>query len=291
MVKKLKLGIPKGSLQESTLKLMKKAGYSISVNPRSYVPSIDDEEIDGLMLRAQEIPRYVELGVLDAGITGRDWTIEQNAKVVTVDNFIYAKEGLRPVRWVLAVPNDSKIKSIRDLRGKRIATELVNFTKRYFKKLKIPVEVEFSWGATEAKAPSVVDAIVELTETGSSLRANNLRIIETLLESTTVMIANRSSWKDLWKQDKIKRITLLMKGAIIAEDKVGLKMNVPEKHLNAVFRKLPALQNPTVAPLSKKGWFSVEVIVDEKIVREVIPELKKAGASGIVEYSLNKVIY
>lgn len=290
-MKKLKLGIPKGSLQESTLKLMKKAGYSISVNPRSYVPDIDDQEIDGLMLRAQEIPRYVELEVLDAGITGRDWTLEQNARVVTVDNFVYAKEGLRPVRWVLAVPNDSKIKSIKDLRGKRIATELVNFTKRYFKKLKTPVDVEFSWGATEAKAPAVVDAIVELTETGSSLRANNLRIVETLLESTTVMIANKNAWKDAWKREKIKRIVLLMKGAIIAEDKVGLKMNVPEKYLNAVFKKLPALQNPTVASLSKKGWFSVEVIVDEKIVRELIPELKEAGASGIVEYSLNKVIY
>ncbi len=288
---KLKLGIPKGSLQESTLKLMKKAGFTISVNPRSYIPTIDDPEIDGLMLRAQEIPRYVELGVLDAGITGKDWTLEQNAKVVTVDNFIYAKEGLRPVRWVLAVPNDSKIKSIKDLRGKRIATELVNFTKRYFRKLKIPVDVEFSWGATEAKAPSVVDAIVELTETGSSLRANNLRIIETLLESTTVMIANKNSWKDSWKQEKIKRIALLMKGAIVAEEKVGLKMNVPEKKLKEVLKKLPALQNPTVAPLSKEGWFSVEVVVDEKIVRELIPELKAAGASGIVEYSLNKVIY
>ncbi len=288
---KLKLGIPKGSLQESTLKLMKKAGFTISVNPRSYVPSIDDPEIDGLMLRAQEIPRYVDLGVLDAGITGKDWTLEQNSKAVIVDNFIYAKEGLRPVRWVLAVPNDSKIKSIKDLRGKRIATELVNYTRRYFKKLKIPVDVEFSWGATEAKAPSVVDAIVELTETGSSLKANNLRIVETLLESTTVMIANKKSWKDSWKREKIKRIALLMKGAIIAEDKVGLKMNVPEKNLNEVLKKLPALQNPTVAPLSKEGWFSVEVIVDEKIVRELIPGLKNAGASGIVEYSLNKVIY
>lgn len=290
-MKKLKLGIPKGSLQESTLKLMKKAGYNISVNARSYVPNIDDPEIDGLMLRAQEIPRYVELGVLDAGITGRDWTLEQNAKVQIVDNFVYAKEGLRPVRWVLAVPNDSEIKSINDLRGKRIATELVNFTKRYFRRLKIPVDVEFSWGATEAKAPSVVDAIVELTETGSSLKANNLRIVETLLESTTVMIANKKAWKDAWKREKIKRIALLMKGAIIAEDKVGLKMNVPEKCLDAVLKKLPALQNPTVASLSKKGWFSVEVIVDEKIVRELIPELKEAGASGIVEYSLNKVIY
>jgi ATP phosphoribosyltransferase len=290
-VKKLKLGIPKGSLQESTFKLMKKAGYNISVSSRSYVPSIDDAEIDGLMLRAQEIPRYVEIGVLDAGITGKDWTLEQNAKVVIIDNFIYAKEGLRPVRWVLAVPVDSPIKSIKDLRGKRIATELVNFTKRYFKKLKISVDVEFSWGATEAKAPSVVDAIVELTETGSSLRANNLRIVETLLESTTVMIANKDSWKDEWKREKIKRICLLMQGAILAEDKVGLKMNVPDRCLSAVFKKLPALQKPTVAPLSEKGWFSVEVIVDEKIVRDLIPELKKAGASGIVEYSLNKVIY
>jgi len=290
-VKKIKLGLPKGSLQESTLKLMKKAGFNITVNPRSYVPAIDDEEIEGLMLRAQEIPRYVELGVLDAGITGKDWTLEQNAKVVFVDNFVYAKEGMRPVRWVLAVPNDSKIQSLKDLKGKRIATELVNFTKRYFKKLKIPVDVEFSWGATEAKAPAVVDAIVELTETGSSLRANNLRIVETLLESTTVMIANKNSWKDSWKRDKIKRICMLMNGAIIAEGKVGLKMNVPEKCLDGVFKKLPALQKPTVAPLSEKGWFSVEVIVDEKVVRQLIPELKAAGASGIVEYSLNKVIY
>lgn len=290
-MKRLKLGIPKGSLQESTLKLMKKAGYSISVNPRSYVPSIDDPEIEGLLLRAQEIPRYVEIGVLDAGITGKDWTLEQNAKVVVVDNFIYAKEGLRPVRWVLAVPNDSKIKSLKDLRGKRIATELVNFTKRYFKKLKIPVDVEFSWGATEVKAPAVVDAIVELTETGSSLRANNLRIVETLLESTTVMIANKSAWQDQWKRDKIKRITMLIKGAIAAEEKVGLKMNVPERSLPNVLKRLPALQKPTISQLSEKGWFSVEVIVDEKVVRELIPELKRVGASGIVEYSLNKVIY
>jgi len=290
-MKKLKLGLPKGSLQESTFKLFRKAGFQISASSRSYIPVIDDEEIECLLLRAQEIPRYVELGVLDAGITGKDWTLEQDADVVIVDNFIYAKEGMRPVRWVLAVPDKSSIKNIHDLKGKRLATELVEFTKKYFKKKNIAVDVEFSWGATEAKAPSVVDAIVELTETGSSLRANNLRIIETLLESTTVLVSNKKSWKDNWKKAKMERISLLLKGAINAEDKAGLKMNVPTASIQKVLKLLPSLQKPTISTLSDKDWFSIEVIVDQKKVRELIPDLKSAGASGIVEYPLNKVIY
>lgn len=289
--KRLKLGLPKGSLQEATFTLFTKAGFNISVSSRSYFPSIDDPELGPILIRAQEIPRYVDEGVLDAGFTGKDWIIENGAKVIEVADFVYAKRGLRPVRWVLAVPNESKIKKVTDLRGKRIATEVVNITRQYLRKNKVKAEVEFSWGATEVKAPELVDAIVELTETGQSLREHNLRIIDTVLESTTCMIVNPGSWKDSWKREKLQNIALLLQGAIEAEQKVGLKMNVPGVKLKTILKKLPALRNPTISQLSKKGWVAVEAVVDEPIVREIIPKLKAAGAEGIIEYSLNKVIF
>ncbi len=289
-MKKLKLGIPKGSLQEATLALFKKAGFNIFVNERSYKPAIDDEEIECLLIRAQEIPRYVEQGVLDLGLSGKDWIIETNADVEEIADLIYAKQGLRKVKLVIAVAEDSSIKSIKDLQGKRIATELVNVTKNYLKKNKINSEVEFSWGATEVKVPGLVDAIAELTETGSSLKANNLRVIDTIMESTTKLIANKNSMKDEWKKKKIDEIALLLNGALLAESKVGLKMNVEKKNLNKLLLLLPALKNPTISELSDKNWVAVETIIDEKIVREIIPKLKQAGAQGIVEYSLNKII-
>ena len=286
----LSIGLPKGSLQDSTLKLFRKAGFTISVGPRSYIPSIDDEELSGLLIRAQEMARYVQDGILDLGLTGRDWVLEQNAKVKEVCPLLYAKGGLRPVRWVVAVPNESSIRRIEDLKGKRIATELVQYTRRFLRERGIEANVEFSWGATEVKAPRLADAIVELTETGSTLVANNLRIVDTILESTTVLIANRDAWKDPWKRKKIENVALLLTGALRAEDKVGLKMNVNRTNLDGVLKVLPALQNPTISSLSEADWFSLEVIVDEKTVRELIPVLKNAGASGIVEYPLNKVI-
>ncbi len=286
----LSIGLPKGSLQDSTLALFRKAGFTITVGSRSYIPSIDDEELSGLLIRAQEMARYVQDGILDVGLTGRDWVMEQNAKVKEVCPLLYAKGGLRPVRWVVAVPNDSPIKRIEDLQGKRIATELVQFTRRYLKDRGVEALVEFSWGATEVKPPRLADAIVDLTETGSSLRANNLRIVETIMESTTVLIANREAWKDPWKRQKIENVAMLLTGALRAQEKVGLKMNVPRAGLDGVLKVLPAMQNPTISSLSEAGWFSLEVIVDEKTVRELIPVLKKAGASGIVEYPLNKVI-
>ncbi len=288
--KVLNLGLPKGSLQESTFKLFRKAGFTISVGSRSYIPTIDDDELSGLLIRAQEMARYVQDGILDLGLTGRDWVLEQNARVKEVCPLNYAKGGLRPVRWVVAVPADSPIRRIEDLAGKRVATELVQYTRRYLKERGIDSLVEFSWGATEVKAPRLADAIVELTETGSTLRANNLRIVDTILESTTVLIANRDSWKDPWKRQKIENIALLLNGALRAEEKVGLKMNVGRADLDRVLKVLPAMQNPTISSLSEAGWFSLEVIVDEKKVRELIPVLKKTGASGIVEYPLNKVI-
>lgn len=291
MKKKLKLGLPKGSLQESTFALFKKAGFNISVSKRSYYPRIDDVEIDPILIRAQEIPRYVEEGVLDAGLTGKDWIIENSASVVEVANLVYAKQGLRPVRWVLAVPQQSKIKSVKNLKGKRIATEVVNITKKYLRKNKVKADVEFSWGATEVKVPDLVDAIVELTETGTSLRENNLRIVDIVLESTTRLIANKKAWSDPWKSQKLKNMALLLQGAIVAEEKVGLKMNLPEKKLSNVLKTLPALKNPTVSILTRKGWIAIETVVDEQIVKKIIPSLKKAGAEGIIEYSLNKVIY
>lgn len=288
--KTLKLGLPKGSLQESTLKLFRKAGYSINVSSRSYYPGINDPELEGMLIRAQEMAGYVENGIIDCGLTGKDWIMEQNADVVEVAELIYAKEGLRPIRWVLAVPNDSKIKSVKDLQGKRIATELVGFTKRWLKKNKVKAEVDFSWGATEVKPPQLADAIVELTETGNSLRANNLRIVEVLFESTTRFIANKSAWQDKWKRKKMENVVMLLQGALAAEEKVGLKMNVREKDMKRVMELLTSLHSPTIAPLTEKGWFDLDVIIEEKRVRDLIPQLKAAGASGIVEYPLNKVI-
>jgi ATP phosphoribosyltransferase len=288
--KKIKLGIPKGSLQEATLELFKKAGFNISVSERSYKPFIDDEQIDCLLIRAQEIPKYVEQGVLDAGLSGKDWITETKANVLEIADLVYSKRGFGKVKLVIAVPENSKIKSPKDLQGKRIATELVNVTKEYLKKHKVNAEVEFSWGATEAKVPELVDAISELTETGSSLKANKLRIVDTVLESTTKFIANKKSMKESWKKQKIEEIAMLLNGALAAESKVGLKMNVERKNLNKILAVLPALKNPTISQLSHKDWIAVETIIDEKIVRTIIPRLKKAGAEGIVEYSLNKII-
>lgn len=290
MKRLLRLGLPKGSLQESTMKLFRKAGYHILVSSRSYYPSFDDTEIEAMLIRAQEMAGYVEKGILDCGLTGKDWILEQNASVHEVAELIYAKEGLRPVRWVIAVPNESKIKTLKDLNGKRIATELVGFTKRYLKSKGISAEIDFSWGATEVKPPHLADAIVELTETGTSLKANNLRIIETILESSTRFIANKKAWNDKWKRQKMENIVMLLKGALSAEEKVGLKMNVPHKSLKRVMSLLSAMHSPTISHLSDINWYALEVIIDEKIVRDIIPKLKMAGASGIVEYQLNKVI-
>ncbi len=287
----LRIGFPKGSLQESTFRLFDMAGFVITVSSRSYVPQIDDPELEGLLMRAQEIPRYVESGVLDVGLTGKDWIVEQGADVVEVEDLIYAKEGMRPVRWVVAVPDDSSIQSIEDLQGKHIATELVNFTKRYLEERGITAYVEFSWGATEVKPPRLADAIVELTETGNSLRANNLRIVETVLESTTKLIANKEAWKDPWKRRKIENLALLLQGALNAVDKVGLKMNVNRADLEKVLNQLPALHTPTISNLYDPDWVALEVILDEKKARDLIPRLKDAGATGIVEYRLTKVIY
>ncbi|EKD41877.1 MAG: hypothetical protein ACD_73C00472G0003 [uncultured bacterium] len=291
MTQILKLGLPKGSLEESTVRLFKKAGYLVTISSRSYFPSIDDADLSCLLIRAQEMARYVSNGILDCGLTGRDWVMEHGEEVVEVAKLRYAKAGLRPVRWVLAVPNDSPIKNVKDLEGKTIATELVGYTSRFLKEKGVNANVEFSWGATEVKPPLLADAIVELTETGSSLRANNLRIVETLLESETLFIANKKTWQDPWKRQKIENMVMLLQGAIAAEEKVGLKMNVPSEALKKVLSVLPALQKPTISGLSDESWKSVEVIVDEKIVRDMIPKLKAAGASGIVEYPLNKVIY
>lgn len=289
--KVLKLGLPKGSLQEATFKLFRKAGFSISVAERSYFPSIDDPEIEPVLLRAQEISRYVETD-LDCGITGEDWIQENGSKVIRVDELMYAKQSLKPVRWVVAVPMDSAIKKLRDLSGRQIATELVSVTKRFLKKNKIKANVEFSWGATEVKvAQGLVEAIVELTETGRSLKANRLKEIATVCESTTKFIANKTSWKDSWKRSKMEQIVLLLKGAIYAEEKVGLKMNVKDANLKEVLAFLPALKKPTISNIAEKGWLAIETIIDEEVVRLLIPKLKKAGASGIIEYPLNKVIY
>jgi len=287
---KLKIGLPKGSLQEATVSMFKSAGFRVSIPERSYYPNIDDEELEGLLIRAQEMSRYVENGILDCGITGSDWITENESRVERVANLVYAKSGLCPVRWVLAVLQDSKIKSVKDLKGKRIATELVNATRKYLKRNKVKAEVEFSWGATEVKTPQLVDAIVELTETGTSLRAHNLRIVDTVVESTTQFIANKRSYKNAWKRRKIDNIALLLKGAIEAQVRVGLKMNVAQKNLDAVLKLLPAMKRPTVSSLAQEGWFDVDTIIEEKVVRELIPKLKKAGAEGIIEYPLNKVI-
>jgi ATP phosphoribosyltransferase len=287
---KLKIGLPKGSLQETTFKLFKNAGYNIKLRERSYVPTIDDPELEGLVIRAQEMARYVEDGILDMGITGLDWVLEQDAKVVELVRLKYGKVGFRGVKWVVAVPADSPIKSIKDLKGKKIATELVGYTRKYLKKKGIDATVEFSWGATEVKPPLLADAIVEVTETGASLKANNLRIIDTILESETVLIANKNAWKDEWKKRKMENVVILLKGALLAEEKVGLKMNVPRNRLEKVIKILPSLHTPTVSNLSDKGWIAIEVIMDEETVRDLIPDLKRAGAQGIVEYPLSKVI-
>ncbi len=290
MNKILRLGLPKGSLQESTLKLFRKAGYHISISSRSYYPSFDDPEIEAMLIRAQEMAGYVENGIIDCGLTGKDWIMEQNVSVHEVAELIYAKEGLRPVKWVIAVPNDSKIKTVKDLNGKRIATELVGFTKRFLKSRGVKAVVDFSWGATEVKPPHLADAIVELTETGASLKANNLRVIETILESSTRFVANKKAWNDKWKRQKMENIVMLLKGALAAEEKVGLKMNVSARYLKRVMSLLSAMHSPTISALSDEGWRALEVMINEKQVRELIPKLKKAGASGIVEYPLNKVI-
>ncbi len=288
---KLKLGLPKGSLQEATVRMFKKAGFNIGINERSYFPSIDDDEIECILFRAQEMSRYVENGILDVGITGNDWILENDSNVVRVAELIYAKQSMRPVRWVLAVTQDSKIKKIKDLKNKKIATELVNVTKEFLKKNRVKADVEFSWGATEVKAAVGVDAIVEVTETGSSLRANKLREVATICESTTQLIANRKSWMTPWKRGKIENLALLLKGAIVAEEKVGLKMNVAKKDLKAVLAILPAMKKPTISNLTDSEWVDVDTIIDEKTAKFLIPKLKKTGAQGIIEYPLNKVIY
>jgi ATP phosphoribosyltransferase len=286
----LMLGLPKGSLQEATFALMARAGFKVRAGARSYIPDVDDPEITARLIRAQEISRYVENGHLDAGLTGFDWIQENASDVVEVCELRYAKQGFRPVRWVLAVPEASPIRSVKDLEGRRVATEAVGITRRYLEKNGVKAEVEFSWGATEVKAPDLVDAIVEITETGSSLRANNLRIVETVMESTTRLIANRTAWADAWKRRKIEQIALLLQGVLSAEGKVLLKLNVQQSKLKDVLAQLPALHSPTVSQLSDEGWISVETVVNEKIVREIIPSLKAAGAEGIIELGLNKIV-
>jgi ATP phosphoribosyltransferase len=287
---KLKLGIPKGSLEHATIDLFRKAGFNITTGARSYFPSIDDPEIECMLIRAQEMARYVEDGVLDAGLTGRDWIEESEAQVETVADLIYAKQSFGKVRWVLAAPEASPFRSVKDLEGKVIATELVSTTKRYLASKGVNAKVEFSWGATEVKPPDLADAIVEVTETGSSLRANKLRIIETVLESNTQFIANKAAWQDDWKRRKIEDIRMLLEGAINALGKVGLMLNVEKSNLRGVLDVLPALRKPTVSQLSDEDWVAVNTILDESTVRTIIPRLKKAGAQGIVEYPLNKIV-
>jgi ATP phosphoribosyltransferase len=286
----LKLGIPAGSLQEATGELFRKAGYKITFASRSYYPTIDDPEIHCTLIRAQEMPRYVQDGSLDCGLTGHDWILENDAKVVEVAELIFSKVSRRPVRWVLAVPNDSPVQSVKDLQGKRIATEVVNLTRRWLAQHGVTAQVEFSWGATEVKPPKLADAIVEVTETGSSLRANNLRIVAELLQSTTRFVANSRAYADAWKKQKIDDLVLMLQGAMAAEGKVGLMMNVRKSDLAAVLKILPALQTPTISALSDDNWVDVNTILDEAVVRHIVPQLKQAGARGIVEYPLNKII-
>ncbi len=288
---KLRFGLPKGSLQDATIEKMAKAGFNVQVSSRSYVPYVDDEEMEIRLIRAQEISRYVELGYLDCGITGYDWIHENGSDVHEVGEFLFSKVSRQPARWVLCVPEQSPVQSVKDLEGKRIATEVVNLTKRYLKQNGVKAEVEFSWGATEVKAHELVDAIVEVTETGSSLKANKLRIVDTILSSTPRLIVNHAAWKEPWKRAKIETMAMLLRGAIEAEAKVGLKMNIEEKRLAALLQTLPALRNPTISHLSLAGWVAVETIIDEHVVREIIPQLKAAGAEGIIEYPLNKVVY
>lgn len=287
----LRLGLPKGSLQEATFDLLSRAGYHFSVSERSYFPSTDDEELTAMLVRAQEMARYVQDGVFDAGITGKDWIIETDADVVPVEDLIYSKSSMRPVRWVLAVPETSDIQSVHDLHGKRIATEVVNITRKWLAQHGVEAEVEFSWGATEAKCPELVDAIVEVTETGSSLRANKLRIVETLMQSNTQLIANKEAWNDPWRRRKIENIAMLMQGAIRAEGRVGLKMNARRDQVPNIIELLPALRTPTVSSLAlTDDWVAIETVIETRQVRRLIPELKRAGAEGIIEYELNKLI-
>jgi ATP phosphoribosyltransferase len=287
----LRLGLPSGSLQEATFALFGKAGFSIHVSGRSYKPSVDDPEIRINLLRAQEISRYVEQGFLDCGLTGHDWIIENGSEVEMVCELTFSKASSNPTRWVIAVPEDSNMRTVKDLEGKRIATEAVGLTRRFLEQHGVRAEVEFSWGATEVKVPDLVDAIVDVTETGSSLRANKLRILETIMTSSPQLIVNKEAWAEPWKRAKIERLVLLLTGALNARDKVGLKMNIEEARLEALLKALPALRNPTIAQLATPGWVAVETIIDEKVVREIIPQLKELGAEGIIEYPLNKVVY
>jgi ATP phosphoribosyltransferase len=287
----LKLGLPKGSLQESTLELMRRAGFNFYVNGRSYTLGCEDDEIEGILLRAQEMALYVQKGILDAGLTGKDWIVENDADVVEVCELVYSKTSLRPVKWVLAVPQDSPVKTVKDLQGKRIATEAINLTRKYLAENGVEANVEFSWGATEAKAPGLVDAIVELTETGSSLQANNLRIVDTILESTTRLIANKESYEEPEKREKIDTLAMLLQGAILAREKVGLKFNIPRSGIEALQAFLPSMKQPTISPLLDPEWVALEIMVDESVVRRFIPQLKACGATDIIEYPLNKVIY
>jgi ATP phosphoribosyltransferase len=286
----LKLGIPAGSLQEATADLLKQAGYNLKFSSRSYFPTIDDEEIECLLIRAQEMARYVEEGILDAGFTGHDWVLESGAEIHEISELIISKVSRRPVRWVLCVPEDSPVRTVKDLEGKRIATEAVGLTKRYLEQHNVTARVEFSWGATEVKPPKLADAIVEITETGSSLRANNLRIVDELLQSTTRFIANKDSWRDDWKRTKLENIALMLKACLAAEGKVGMMMNVRRADLERILSILPALQTPTVSSLSDPDWVDVNTILDESVVRTIVPQLKEAGARGIVEYAINKII-
>lgn len=285
-----KLGIPKGSLQEATLQLLARAGWRIAVNPRSYFPAADDPEMECLLVRAQEMARYVETGALDAGITGRDWVLETGADVTEVAELVYAKQRLGRVRWVLAVPEDSPVRDVRGLEGKVIATEVVRLTESFLQKQGVKARVEFSWGATEVKVPQLADAIVEVTETGASLRANRLRIVDTVLESATLLIANRTAWQNPQKRERIANLALLLQGAIAAYNRVGLMLNVHREDLEGVLAVLPALKKPTVASLSDPEWLAVNTILEEEVVRQIIPKLKTARAQGIVEYPLNKIV-
>jgi ATP phosphoribosyltransferase len=287
---RLKLGLPKGSLQEASVQLFRRAGFEITVNPRSYFPHIDDAEMECMLIRAQEMARYVEDGILDAGLTGKDWILENGAAVIEVADLVYAKQTMGKVRWVLAVPEKAPFQSAKDLEGKTIATELVHVTERYLAQNGVKAKVEFSWGATEVKPPVLADAIVEVTETGSSLRANGLRIIETVLESNTKFIVNRAAWQDEWKRNKIETVIMLLQGAIQAAGKVGLMLNVRREDLDKVLNALPALKRPTISSLSEPDWVAVNTVIDEKTVREIIPRLKAANAQGIVEYPLNKIV-
>jgi len=287
----LKLGVPKGSLEEATVELFKKAGYGITISSRSYYPSVDDAEMKCMLIRSQEMARYVEDGVLDCGLCGHDWVVENDSDVIEFAELNYSKATDQMAKWVLCVPEASPVKSVKDLQGKKIATELVGYTKRWLEKNKVKAEVEFSWGATEVKPPDLADAIVEITETGSSLKANKLRIVETVLETNTRFIVNKKAWKDSWKREKIENLVMMLQGALLARRMVGLKMNVEKKNLKKVLSILPAMKNPTVAPLAKGPWVDVDTVIEEKQSRELIPKLKRAGAQGLVEYPLHKVIY